>query len=113
MGAGEASQRRDEDSAGGGSMISICVSGHVLVHFRDPAAGCQLTWFDFGLNLPARLSDQSPQSSGQLVRVDSRSGQIVQRLAVANPGAFALAGGSLWVANFWTGQMRNRSSASR
>lgn len=78
---------------------------HDFVHFRDPAAGCQLTWFDFGLNLPARLSDQSPQSSGQLVRVDSRSGQIVQRLAVANPGAFALAGGSLWVANFWTGQM--------
>ena len=49
---------------------------------------------------------QHPRSAGQLVKVDLRSGRIVRRFAVANPSVFAIAAGSLWIADFWTGRVR-------
>jgi sugar lactone lactonase YvrE len=49
---------------------------------------------------------QLPQSSGQLVEVDSGTGRVVRRIAVANPSAFAIADRSLWVADFWTGRVK-------
>jgi hypothetical protein len=55
--------------------------------------------------LTCRRNCQSPQSYGQLVRVDPSSGRIVKRLSVAHPSGFAIADGSLWVIDFWASQV--------
>ncbi len=44
-------------------------------------------------------------SSGTLLRVNSRTGQIVQRINVTDPQAFAIGDGSLWLAHFYRGQV--------
>jgi streptogramin lyase len=50
-----------------------------------------------------RDCSSSRQSSGQLVRVDSHTGRVAQRIAVADLNAFAVGDGAIWIAHFWAG----------
>ncbi|MGI8715368.1 MAG: hypothetical protein ACR2NR_19745 [Solirubrobacteraceae bacterium] len=46
------------------------------------------------------------QGFGRLFRVNSHTGQIVARIAVTNPSAFAIGDGTLWIVDFYAGSVR-------
>ncbi len=43
------------------------------------------------------------QSAGQIVRVDSQTGKLTQRIDVVDANAFAIGGGGLWITHFYEG----------
>lgn len=46
------------------------------------------------------------QSFGWLFRVNSHTGQIVQRIDVTDPQAFAIGDGALWIVDFYAGSVK-------
>ncbi|MEO8969026.1 MAG: hypothetical protein ABI355_15310 [Solirubrobacteraceae bacterium] len=46
------------------------------------------------------------QSFGRLFRVNGHTGQIVARIDVTNPSAFAIGAGMVWIVDFYAGRVR-------
>jgi sugar lactone lactonase YvrE len=64
------------------------------------ATGLDSVWV---LTCVQRCAGRAEASSGQVIRIDARSGRILARIAVADPHAFAIGAGAIWVAQFWRG----------